>query len=99
MTQKLQETQQLLLAAKLASIGEMAASLAHELNQPLEAILLRTDMTNALIRRDDGIDEVKAARNLDKIIQEVHRASKIILHLKTFSDRGQWFMNRPTLTG
>lgn len=86
MTQKLQETQhQLLLAAKLASIGEMAAGLDHELNQPPEAIHLRTDMTTALMKRDDGIDEIKAVRNLDKIIQEVHRASKIIQHLKTFS--------------
>lgn len=86
MTQKLQETQQqLLLAAKLASIGEMAASLAHELNQPLEAILLRTDMTNALIRRDEGIDEIKAARNMDKIVHEVDRASKIVQHLRIFS--------------
>ena len=51
MTQKLQETQhQLLLAAKLASIGEMAAGLDHELNQPPEAIHLRTDMTTALMK-------------------------------------------------
>ena len=36
-------TQQLWQAAKLASVGELAASIAHELNNPLATVILRIE--------------------------------------------------------
>lgn len=79
---KLKDTQmQLIQSAKLASLGEMATGIAHELNQPLFAISLETE---------DTIEDIEqnaygqALPRLEKILKMVDRASRIINHLRTF---------------
>lgn len=58
---------------KLAAVGRLSASIAHEINNPLEAI------TNLLylIRRQDGLDE-KSADYADLAEHEVARMSEIV---------------------
>ena len=79
---RLQQTQeQLIQSAKLASLGEMAAGIAHELNQPLHIIGMSAEMgINYLqIEKYDKIEP-----KLEKIGQQVKRATAIINHLRTF---------------
>lgn len=79
---KLQNTQaQLVQSAKLASLGEMATGITHELNQPLLIITLNAQMAIKLLEQDQG-DQV--VESLSTIIEQVNRASKIISHLKIF---------------
>ena len=75
---------QLIQASKLATVGEMAAGIAHELNQPLNIMRMATD--NVLIRMDSGDVDVDYTRdNVLLISEQAGRMAKIILHMRVFS--------------
>ncbi|MCF8131055.1 MAG: hypothetical protein K9N10_21295 [Deltaproteobacteria bacterium] len=82
---ELKETQgQLIQSAKLASIGEMAAGVAHELNQPL--MVARTGIQ--MMRRHGAFDAEKggeAARQLELAEKSTKRMMTIIGHLQLFA--------------
>ncbi|MDD5288505.1 MAG: histidine kinase N-terminal 7TM domain-containing protein [Dehalococcoidales bacterium] len=84
---KLQE--QLLAQNQLASIGELTAGVAHELNNPLAGIV---GFSELLLKRDLPAD-IKT--DLDIINSEAERAAKIVDHLLTFARR-QPADKRPT---
>lgn len=72
---------QLIQSAKLASLGEMATVVAHELTQPIHVISGKAQLTQNYVSK----------KNLDKILQssteileQVERASIIITHMRTF---------------
>lgn len=69
-------------ALKLATLGELAAGLAHELNQPLTAVLLSAE--NAQHAIESG-DTSGALRRLERIIAEVERTHAISDHLQRFA--------------
>jgi signal transduction histidine kinase len=71
--------QQLVQSTKLAAIGELAASVAHELNNPLTVILGNAQI---LLR---SISDEKAAGKLSAIEHETQRAARIIRNLLDFS--------------
>ncbi|MBR0681636.1 PAS domain-containing protein [Roseomonas eburnea] len=71
-----------LTSARLASLGEMAAGLAHELKQPLQAISLAAE--NAQFASASlGAPELN--RRLERIIGQAQRAGDIIEHLRRFA--------------
>lgn len=75
---------QLIQASKLATVGEMAAGIAHELNQPLNIMRMAAD--NVLIRMDTGNVDVDYVRdNLVLVSEQAGRMGKIILHMRVFS--------------
>ena len=75
------QEEQLVHSARLAEMGEMAAAVAHELNQPLTGI--RNFARNAfyMLENDVGTDE-EVQENLRLISQQVDRASKIINQMR-----------------
>ena len=75
-------SQQLWQAAKLATMGELAASIAHELNNPLATISLRTEMLQSQFAPDDA-----PFRSLNIIESEVSRMSSLVANLLQFSRR------------
>lgn len=75
--------QQLWQAAKLASVGELAASMAHELNNPLATISLRIEST--LARTPAGDPRRKA---LEVIALETERMAELVANVLQFSRRG-----------
>ncbi len=82
---QLNETQEeLIQSAKLAVIGNMSASINHEINQPLTA--LRSYSQNALSYQDRGQGD-KARHNLKLIITLVDRLSNIVSQFKNFSKK------------
>jgi signal transduction histidine kinase len=70
--------------AKMASLGEMAAGIAHEINNPLTIIKTSAAQLNTQITNNE-FDLEKMSRNLSKINSTVDRISKIIKGLKYFS--------------
>lgn len=75
---------QLLQASKLATLGQMAAGIAHELNQPLNVIRMAAE--NALMRRKErALDAEFAEEKLERIAQQSEKMGDIINHLRMFS--------------
>ncbi len=73
---------ELVQAGKLTSLGEMAAGISHELNQPLTAMQTLADSTAILIQRE-RFDDVIA--NTGKIAQLATRMGRIIKNLRAFA--------------
>jgi two-component system NtrC family sensor kinase len=72
--------EQLIQAEKLAAMGQMLAGVAHELNNPLTAILGVTE----LLRERAGTDE-SVKRQLDLTHRQARRAARIVQNLLEFS--------------
>lgn len=81
MERKLQETQlQLLQSEKLRSLGEMAAGVAHEINNPLGGILLFASLLLEEIDPDDP-----KRKDLERIVAEATRCKEIVKSLLEFA--------------
>jgi two-component system NtrC family sensor kinase len=72
--------EQLIQAEKLAAMGQMLAGVAHELNNPLTAILGVTE----LLRESEGIQE-NTKRQLELTHRQARRAARIVQNLLEFS--------------
>ncbi len=89
-TQQLYQTQQRLIQSdRLASLGQLAASVAHEINNPIAGVLNFSELMNRLIG-DGGIPagrEKDFKRYLTMISEETARVGRIVTDLLTFSRR------------
>ncbi|MFK8331196.1 ATP-binding protein [Pseudomonas sp. BJa5] len=87
-TQVRRTQQQLLQSAKMATLGEMATGLAHEINQPLN--VMRMAVVNALKRLDNGDVQVDYLQDkLKRIDAQVLRASRVVDHMRVFGRRSE----------
>lgn len=80
---QLRDTQdELIQAAKLAVLGQLSASISHELNNPLAAIRAYADNARQFLQRDR---RTEADGNLKRIADLTERMAKISSQLKVFS--------------
>jgi len=83
--QQLKESQdQLIQAEKLTSLGQMAASIAHEINNPLAGVLVYTQLLSKKVI-GDAFKKEEALGYLSKMESEVGRCSRIIRDLLDFA--------------
>jgi len=74
---------QVIQASKLATLGEMSTSVAHELNQPLHTILMAA--SNIKDHNENGkLTPAFLQKKLQRIEGQVERASSIINHMRMF---------------
>ncbi len=75
--------ERLLHSSKLASLGEMATGIAHEINQPLNVIQMTSDMVlDAAL--DEDLTEDFIIEKMHRINDQMERVKAIIDHIRTF---------------
>jgi len=84
---------QLTHLSRVAMLGEMSGGLAHELNQPLTAILSNAQAAEHLIA-NKTIDNNELREILHDIIAANQRASEVIRRLRALFKRGETYLER-----
>ena len=86
--QAAQQAEKAQVTSRLMTMGEMASSVAHELNQPLTAI---TNYCNGMVSRvrADSIDKEALMAALTKTAKQAERAGQIIHRIRNFVKRSE----------
>ncbi len=88
--QQLRELQfELLHASRLSTMGQMAAALAHELNQPLGAAANFLSAAHRALNASQPDSSVRALARIEKAIEQTVRAGAIVRRLRDFVARGE----------
>lgn len=86
---------ELLHVSRLSELGEMASALAHELNQPLTAIINYLEACRRLLERSEESGQRQPGRPdqveslMKKTSDQAHRAGRIIQQLRKFIRKGE----------
>jgi two-component system, LuxR family, sensor kinase FixL len=80
---------ELLQVSRLSIMGEMASGLAHELNQPLTAIMNYVQACRRLLERGDGPAPERIRDLMDKAVSQASRGGQIINRLRRFMAAGE----------
>jgi len=83
-TKRLEAEQQLIQASKMATLGEMATGVAHELNQPLAVIKTASRFFLKKVKNNEPIQASVMSTMAEEIDSHVDRASRIINHMREF---------------
>jgi len=81
---------------RVSLLGQLSASIAHQLNQPLAAILGNAEAAQKMLRRET-VDHVELREICDDIVSEDIRASQVIQRLRELYKRGEPKMERINL--
>lgn len=93
-TKRLETEQQLIQASKMATLGEMATGVAHELNQPLSVIKTASNYFMRKIKRKQSIPDDILLTMSSEIDSHVERATKIINHMRQFGRKSEILVER-----
>jgi PAS domain S-box-containing protein len=83
--------QRLAHVSRLAVMGELTASIAHEINQPLGAILSNTDAAEILLNEKD-IPAAELRQIIEDIRNDIVRAGEVIRHMRALMRRRELAM-------
>lgn len=78
------QQEKLIMSAKMASLGEMAAGVAHEVNNPLAIISNKVQLIRSQLEKGK-LDSEKIFFELDRMDATIHRIASIIQGLRSFA--------------
>jgi PAS domain S-box-containing protein len=81
---------------RLRSLGEMAAGIAHELNQPLSGVRGLAEHLLIAVDRGWSVIDRDVREKLSLIIEQADRMSHVIEHVRMFSRGSVWLERQPT---
>jgi two-component system, LuxR family, sensor kinase FixL len=84
----LRQRTELAHVSRVSVMGELSASMAHELNQPLTAILSNTQAAQRFLAADK-LDRVEFDEILKDIVHDTTRARDVIRHLRALVKKGE----------
>ncbi|MBT7260474.1 MAG: PAS domain S-box protein [Desulfobacula sp.] len=88
-TESVEKETQLIQAGKLATLGTMAAGMAHEINQPLNVIQICSDLILKMIKKGLKIPDDELVIMANDIIDNVARAAGVIKHVRDFARQSE----------
>jgi len=93
-TEMIEKDAQLIQASKMKSLGEMSAGIAHELNQPLNAIKMGSDFLGMMVEQQREIPPRDLHQVVAEMSTQVDRAAEIINTLRSFGRKAELVMER-----
>ncbi len=93
-TESVEKETQLIQASKMTTLGQMAAGIAHEINQPLNVIQVCADFFLKMIDRGQPIGEGDLQSMAADIGKNVQRAAAIIQHMRDFARQSSATRNK-----
>lgn len=81
---------------RLAAAGEMAAAIAHELNQPLTALTAYGSASEQIMQRDGGSEQLRDV--ISRMVREAGRAAEVVRRLRDFFRTGTTQLERIPLS-
>lgn len=80
---------ELLRATKIRAMGELGTALAHELNQPLAAVMNYVQASRRLLAASDGSVTKETLTLMDEAVNQAERAGRILHRLRRFIEKGE----------
>lgn len=93
-TESVKKDVQLVQAGKMATLGTMAAGMAHEINQPLNVIQVCSDYFLKMVKKGEEIGRMELTTMADEIRTNVQRAAEIINHMRDFARQSEVVKNK-----
>lgn len=91
-----EEQSQLAQTAKMAALGQMSASIAHELRQPLNTISMSAQNLEAMLESTD-VPPDSILKKAQRILAQVERANEVVTRLRRFGRKGTGSEEKVTL--
>ena len=88
-TESVEKETQLIQASKMTTIGQLAAGMAHEINQPLNVIQVCADLLDKTVQRGLSFSREEIETLVEDIRRNVQRASRVIQHVRDFARQSE----------
>lgn len=75
--------------SRLTAMGEMAASIAHDLNQPLTGAMAAADTADLVLEKEGFAANHPARERIGQCLSDMQRAADLIRHIKSFLKTGE----------
>ncbi len=89
-TELVEKDSQLIQASKMTNLEKMSAGIAHEINQPLNAIKMGSEYLTMMQEKQKQVEHKDLGMVLTEISTQVSRASEIVGRLKSFSRKADF---------
>jgi PAS domain S-box-containing protein len=88
-SESVEKEAQLIQASKMTTIGQLAAGMAHEINQPLNVIQVCSDLLDKIVQRGLSFSREEIETLSEDIRRNVQRASRVIQHVRDFARQSE----------
>ncbi len=88
-SESVEKETQLIQASKMTTIGQLAAGMAHEINQPLNVLQVCSDLLDKMVKRGLTFSKEDIETLSEDIRRNVQRASRVIQHVRDFARQSE----------